>query len=454
MTKDRMNNELDDFDLEGEDAPDERGEAGEYVQYLKAKGVLETRLGATPAEIAMWTWLGRELHGKPAGGINGYRDPALHDDRPLRFHFQEDLNGTFDYLGQLMACYYRIEDIDSFEPEDRYLTFDRVVSRFRRFCSESEARSLIHIKVGTGELESYHPQTGMTAGTHGLGEEPGFPPLEQGLFTLADVHAIEAECTGQVTRSCSLPADNGFISLNELIDGSWDLPLAELTKEQRQIVLDRVAPFAWDHLSPERRQLLADQLDYQRDPALQEERARTFDEEVVDWKYWGALHTLLASEFVALRNVCDPRQLDSRRDVFPGGERPSLGQRVDDDLRRIAADPAVSKKERLTLRQWMHWAQRAGLECPRFMRAHLASVATTVAAPEKKGITRREFINKHAKYVDGQATYLKVWFDGRSHARDEKPEAAAFRIPGAHGRYDEEAMVAALKAKGRYSQLR
>src|SRR4051794_11877493 len=94
---------------------------GEYLHYLRARAILEERLGANPQEIAMWTWLRKKLGDKPAGGIDGYLDPALHDGHPPRFQFTEDTDGRFAYLDQLMKCFYRLDDLHEFEPQDRFI---------------------------------------------------------------------------------------------------------------------------------------------------------------------------------------------------------------------------------------------------------------------------------------------------------------------------------------------
>jgi hypothetical protein len=226
--------------------------------------------------------------------------------------------------------------------------------------------------------------------------------------------------------------------------------MAKLSEEQRESIV----PMLWDVLTPDQRRTSADQLDYQRDPALETERARHWDEASVDWQYWGRLPTLSASEFVALRLARDPRKVESQREIFPGGKRPSLGERIDNDLIRIAADPNVSGKDRLPLRQWMQWAGRAGLSCPAFMHAHVDADRKAPAPNGRAGITPKQFIAKHAKHVDGGTRYLDKWFKGRTRTKGEKPAAAAFKISGAYGQYDEAAMVAALKAANVYSEIR
>ena len=64
-----MIDEMDDADL---DAPEGRGEPGEYIHYLRARSLLAERLGATAQEIAFWTWMGKESNGQ-----TGRRDRRL-----------------------------------------------------------------------------------------------------------------------------------------------------------------------------------------------------------------------------------------------------------------------------------------------------------------------------------------------------------------------------------------
>lgn len=196
------------------------------------------------------------------------------------------------------------------------------------------------------------------------------------------------------------------------------------------------------------RQVVAAQLDEQRDPIA-------WDKAVVDWAYWGRLETLSALEFAALRNVCDPRKLEAQREVLPDDKPPSLGQRVADDVRRINADPAVAKKDRLALRQWIQWADRVGLPYPAFMRAHVDQSRRAAPSPAARvGITPRAFKEKHARFVDGGEKYLDKWFKGHSRKKGEIPPGDKFKIIGSYGQYDEEAMVAALKEAGKYSEFR
>lgn len=438
-----MIDRLDDADLD-DDAPSEGpGKPGEYVHYLKAKAILAERLGATAHEIAMWTWLGKELHGKAAGGLNGYLNPADHDGPPPRFHFEEPDSDDFAYLPQLVNCYFLAGDLRDFEPQDRYLTFDRVLERFSRFWSQQEAEATIRAKAQSGELESYHPRTGGTAETKAWGEEEGFPPLEEGLFVLGEVCAVEEECGQTVVAVERL---SGFTALSQLLEGCWDLPLAELSKAQRERVRSAYR-LHWDTLTHEQRRVVAAQLDSQRDPAMEKD----WDEAVVGWGYWRHLPALEAIEFIALRHLHDPRELESKREVFPGGKPPSLGRRVDDDLRRINRDPTVAGKQ-LPLRKWVEWAKKAGLECPVFMHAQLAAEAAAAIARSKEGITPKNFTEKHARYIRGGADYLDKWFNGKRRSKGERPGAAAFRI--SRGYYDEAGMVAALKEAGVYSEIR
>lgn len=429
--------------------------AGEtdYVHYVRARSMLAERLGATVHEVAIWTWFGKGSQSKPGGGIDGYTDPSRSEGRPPRFQFDRDAAEGFDYLPQLMGCYYRADDLRSFEPQDRYLTFDRVVTRFTKFCTEKkDAHELIRKKARSGELESFHPLTGGTAETRAWGDEEGFPPLSEGLFWLDQVRAIEADCG--VARPAALVTGKAFVPLRAYLDGYWDLPLGELSREQRERVRKEFSPLAWEGLSEEHRRSLAEQRDWQRDPANEGERARSWDEQTVGWVHWRDLPKFSPMQFAILRHLCNPEEFEKYRDTIPGDEGPTLGLRVERDLRRIAADPVIGKKDGLPLSKWLAWADEVGFAYPSFMRAHVDAQTSTARAKAKTGITPQKFTEKYWEGVRGGKAFLDKWFKGRTRGKGEVPEAAAFRIPGARGYYDEAAMLGALQSTGRYLQKR
>lgn len=166
---------------------------GEYVHFLIAAARLNERWSATPKEVAMWL-----LAGEDEGGLDGYLEAPLRADPP-KFRFP-DYDGSFDYRGALMHCYFRSEDLEKFVPRDRYLTYAQLVERWRAHISEEEAIALIKAKGETGELDGFHPVTGGVQEAGRWRDEEGFPPIEEGMFWLAQVEGVEAECIPAAKR--------------------------------------------------------------------------------------------------------------------------------------------------------------------------------------------------------------------------------------------------------------
>jgi hypothetical protein len=158
------------------------------VHFLVAREMLKERLGATPQEIAIWVWMG-----KKSGEIDGYRDALLYDDEPPKFYFPpfDSFDNRFDYVSEMMHCYFRRSDLDAFTPSDRYLTYAQLVERWRTRLTEQEIVALINAEGATGELTGFHPLTGSVQGAgYGMNEKE-MPPLDQGMFCLAHVEAVE-----------------------------------------------------------------------------------------------------------------------------------------------------------------------------------------------------------------------------------------------------------------------
>lgn len=161
-------------------------EPGQYIAYPKALRRLEERLNATPEELAAWVFMGPEQ-----GGIAAYRN-ANELEPPPRFFFAYVL-GAEDYVAPMMACWFLEEDIERFNPEDRYITGKALIERWGK-QSGIKAEAFIQAKIEESRLIDLHPIYGGTRGT--FSEHAMFPPLEAGLFALAHVEGIEAEDFG------------------------------------------------------------------------------------------------------------------------------------------------------------------------------------------------------------------------------------------------------------------
>ena len=95
-----------------------------------------------------------------------------------------------DFLSPMMACWFREDDIDEFEPVDRYITGTALIERWGHQPG-IRPEAFIRAKIAESRLLDIHPTFGGTQGTHT--DESGFPPLGAGLFALRDIDRIEAE---------------------------------------------------------------------------------------------------------------------------------------------------------------------------------------------------------------------------------------------------------------------
>jgi len=161
-------------------------ESRQYIAYPKALRRLEERLNATPEELAAWIFMGPEH-----GGIAAYRN-TNELEPPPRFFFAYYL-GAEDYLSPMMACWFLEQDVERFNPADRYITGKALIERWS-MQPGIKAKAFIQAKIEESRLIDLHPIYGGTRGT--ISEKATFPPLETGLFVLAHVEAVEAEDFG------------------------------------------------------------------------------------------------------------------------------------------------------------------------------------------------------------------------------------------------------------------
>ena len=153
----------------------------DYIAFPKAMKILADRLGATPEELAVWIFMGPDT-----GGIAAYRN-ANELNPPPRFYF--DCIMGEDYLSPLMACWFRQDDIDRFDPADRYITGAALIERWSTQPG-LRPEALIRAKIAESRLLDIYPTFGGTRGTH---DDTSLPPLSAGLFALNHIEQVEAE---------------------------------------------------------------------------------------------------------------------------------------------------------------------------------------------------------------------------------------------------------------------
>ncbi len=161
-----------------------------FVAYPSALAHLRHRLKATPEELAAWIFMGPE-----DGGLVAYLQPG-DDERPRRFAFPTGepsrMGGDHDYVPLMMGCWFARQDIEHFEPKARYITGRDLLVRWGGLPGV-DAVAFVRAKVEESRLIDLHPVYG---GTRISTDDADYPPVELGLFRVADVEAIEAEDFG------------------------------------------------------------------------------------------------------------------------------------------------------------------------------------------------------------------------------------------------------------------
>jgi len=95
-----------------------------------------------------------------------------------------------DYLSPLMACWFRLDDLDRFDPADRYITGAVLIERWSNQPG-LRPEAFIRAKIAESRLLDIHPTFGGTRGTHD--DDMSFPPLSAGLFAMNHIEQIEVE---------------------------------------------------------------------------------------------------------------------------------------------------------------------------------------------------------------------------------------------------------------------
>jgi hypothetical protein len=162
-----------------------------YLAYPAALTQLRARLNATPEELAAWIYAGPQENGLAAYLNANELDP------PPRFYFPDaglvSTGEGHDYLAPMMGCWFRADEIEAFQPSERYVVGRDLISRWEKFPG-IDARAYIRAKIQESRLLDAHPIYGGTRGT--FPEEIDFPPMELGLHRVSDIQAIEAEDFG------------------------------------------------------------------------------------------------------------------------------------------------------------------------------------------------------------------------------------------------------------------
>lgn len=153
-----------------------------FIPYPVAGRQLADRLQATPEEMAAWIWAGPDN-----GGLAAYLN-ANELDPPPRFYYDRYDGANFDYISPLMACWFRKDDIDNFQPDERYITGKVLIERWKGQPGV-QVEAFIRAKIEESRLQDLHPLTGLTQGTRS--GDSIYPPLDTALFPQSIISEVE-----------------------------------------------------------------------------------------------------------------------------------------------------------------------------------------------------------------------------------------------------------------------
>lgn len=150
-----------------------------YIHYLKALRILSSKLDTSPKEIVGWLLLGSEAY-----GLDGYRNPLT--DPGMRFSIVG--YSALDYLPAMMSCWFIEDDIVNFQPRERLITGECLISRWSKQPSVMPF-AFIKMLVTSGQLYDFHPM-GRTK-WHGDYDDLYDGSKESAFFLMSQVKEIE-----------------------------------------------------------------------------------------------------------------------------------------------------------------------------------------------------------------------------------------------------------------------
>lgn len=170
--------------------------AQQFISFPHTIELFSNRFNATPEELASWVLLGPK-----EGGIAAYTKDF---DTPVRFYFRYS-SGQKDYLASLRTCWFLKDDIDSFQPLERFITGKALIERWSNQLHIDPEMFIIE-KLQESRLSGTHPTLGSVSGN--LGKD-SIVPLDNVLFSMAEASAIEAEEIGTIGAHFVNPNDYG-----------------------------------------------------------------------------------------------------------------------------------------------------------------------------------------------------------------------------------------------------
>ena len=167
-----------------------------FIPYPMAVTLLHERLeDFTPDELAAWVFAGGKR-------LAAYTNVHSSHSSPKKFQFQQDRGD--DHVSQLMACWFREQDVASFNPDERYITGRSLIERWENI-PWIRAKAFIYAKLEEQRLDLVHPSRGVIYPVL-LGGPITDDLLDTGLFLMSLVRKVEAEDLGLGLAAIGRPA--------------------------------------------------------------------------------------------------------------------------------------------------------------------------------------------------------------------------------------------------------
>lgn len=163
------------------------------IELPKVLQLLNSRLGASMAEIAAWVVLGEN-----SGGVRAFKQQS--DPKNLnRFYFEAEMD--HDYLVPLLNCEFDEKEVCEFEPKERFISGESCLEVLRNLVDQPADVFLMEMIRG-GKITDLHPVTGATRAASP--EDTGLPPIETGLFSINELEKLLVEFGIVQTGSLSI----------------------------------------------------------------------------------------------------------------------------------------------------------------------------------------------------------------------------------------------------------
>lgn len=222
-----------------------------YLSFRQALPLLKNRIGATKAEFACWIFFD-EL--KAYCHVHEFAEPPEFDLSGIAMtHWQSADKDSPPYLKALDDAFFLAADVDSFDPEDRYITFSELVQRWLPYCETRELTvNFIRSRVHQSRLSDFAPWLGVTELSRvffpSLPDdfERLRPTTEWAMFKLTEVESIEASDFSDETKHPSQALTTNSLPLREEENPAIGKGKRDKQRRQEKAILSAIRAKGFD----------------------------------------------------------------------------------------------------------------------------------------------------------------------------------------------------------------